>query len=253
LDAENDDLLSWGSDLQLSSSNDISDYMDDSTMSTMDFNLHELLQSPPAPRADMPTQDAPPARQSMPLSLGLKSRSEQDSQCVQECCRIISDLEAYIMADLKSFKILLSIIRKALKSSTTLIACQQRSRNLRCLFLFSTLLYQILEMLQLCIANVRRDSTTAHTSVLTAYSSESQLGFGDFNMDPEEQMTWRLQMILKEVNHALDLLKKMKSLSGIGSDNGASRDSEVASSREDCYLDLELRFQDLSATITRPG
>jgi hypothetical protein len=81
----------------------------------MDFNLHELLQSPPATGSDMPTQDASPARQTMPLSLRLKPRSERDSQCVQECCRIISDLEAYITADLKSFNILLSIIRKALK------------------------------------------------------------------------------------------------------------------------------------------
>lgn len=219
----------------------------------MDFNLHDLLQSPPTTGNEMPTQDAPSARQVMPLSLGLKPRSEQDSQCVQECCRIISDLEAYIMADLKSFKILLGIIRKALKTQITLIGCQQGSRNLRCLFLFSTILYQILEMLELCVANVRRDSTTARTSVLTACSSESQLGFGDFSMDPEEQMTWRLQMILKEVNHALDVLKKMKSLSGIGPDDGATRDSEVASSRENCYLDLELRFQDLSARINRLG
>jgi hypothetical protein len=108
-------------------------------------------------------------------------------------------------------------------------------------------------MLQLCIANLRRDSTTAHTSVLTACPSEFQSGFGDFSMDPEEQMTWRLQMILKEVNHTLDVLKKMKSLSGIGPDDGAPRDGEVASSREICYLDLELRFHNLSACITRLG
>jgi len=153
LDTEHDDLLSWGNDLQLGSSHP--EYLNDSGISSMDFSLNDLLQSPSV--IEEPVSSSSSTRQPMPLSLGLRPRNEQDSQCILECVRIITDVENYIMAELKSFKILLSIIREALNSLKRLIGLQQASRNLRCLFLFSTIQYQVLEMLEACFTNVQRE------------------------------------------------------------------------------------------------
>lgn len=250
LETEHDDLLSWGNDLQLGSSN--SEYLNDSGISSMDFSLNDLLRTPSV--VEEPATSTSSGRQAMPLSLGLRPRNEQDSQCILESVRIITDVENYIMAELKSFKILLSIIRRALNSLKRLIGLQQASRNLRCLFLFSTIQYQVLEMLEACFTNVQRECNiggiaTAEPSALGP--PKSCIGLEDFGVDPEEQSEWRLQMILKEVNHATETLKKMKSLAGVGPDTNESQGDEAATSREGCYLDLELRLEDLSMRISR--
>jgi hypothetical protein len=250
LDSEHHDLLSWSNDLQLGSSN--SDYLNDSAMGTMEFNINDLLQTPTAVH-ESPVSEPVPTHQ-MPLSLGLRPRNEQDSQCILECVRIIGDVENYIMADLRCFKILLGTVRKALNSLKTLIGLQQASRNLRCLFLFSTVMYQVLEMLETCVVNVQRESKAGCSSLSTTSSlglrKDSMMGIEHFGMDPEEQSEWRLQIILKEVNHATEVLKKMKSLAGVGPDQEASRHDEASKSRQGCYLDLELRLEDLSTRIS---
>jgi len=250
LDTEHDDLLSWGNDLQLGSSHP--EYLNDSGISSMDFSLNDLLQSPSV--IEEPVSSSSSTRQPMPLSLGLRPRNEQDSQCILECVRIITDVENYIMAELKSFKILLSIIRKALNSLKRLIGLQQASRNLRCLFLFSTIQYQVLEMLEACFTNVQRECNIGGNSTAGASALGPRkpcMGLEDFGVDPEEQSEWRLQMILKEVNHATETLKKMKSLAGVGPDANESQGDDASTSREGCYLDLELRLEDLSTRISR--
>jgi hypothetical protein len=249
LDTDHEDLLAWSNSLQLESSQ--SDPLNDPGMSNMDFSITELLRTPSA--VEEPIRKDAGAHQSMPLSLGFRPRNEHDSQCILECVRIISDVENYIMAALKSFKILLGIIRKALNSLKTLIGLQQASSNLRCFFLFCTILYQVLEMLESCFANVQREyntsrHTTADVSPLGLWKPST--GLEDFGMDPEEQSEWRLQIILKEVNHATEVLKKMKSLAGVGPDVNESLGDEASTSREGCHLDLENRFQDLSSRIS---
>lgn len=97
----------------------------------------------------------------MPMSLGLRPRSEGDSQCCLECCQMISDLENYIMAELKAFKILMGIIRTALGRLAELISSQQNSRNLRCVVLFIALMYQIFELLETCLSIVEADTSSS--------------------------------------------------------------------------------------------
>ncbi|RMZ66219.1 hypothetical protein GMOD_00005302 [Pyrenophora seminiperda CCB06] len=242
-------MLSWGNDLQLESSH--SEYLNDSGMSSMDFSLNDLLRTPSV--VEEPVLNNSTTRPPMPLSLGLRPRNEQDSQCILECVRIITDVENYIMAELKSFKILLNITRKALNSLKRLIGLQQASRNLRCLFLFSTIQYQVLEMLEACFTNVQRECSlggTSGTGTSALGLRKPLMGLEDFGVDPEEQSEWRLQMILKEVNHATETLKKMKSLAGIGPDTNESQGDDASTSREGCYLDLELRLEDLSMRIS---
>jgi hypothetical protein len=223
----------------------------DSTMAGIDFNLNELLQSPPS--TEELSESTSAVQPTMPLSLGLRPRNDQDSQCILECSKIITDLENYIMADLKAFKLLISIIKKALDSQATLIGLQQGSRNLRCLFLFSTILYQVLEMLESSVASARRESRSAQDSSGSYPSAAAQfprLAFGDFGMDPEDQLAWQLQTVSREVNHAIEVIRKLKSLSGIGPEDESRRGDDIGNSREGCYLDLEMRYSALSSHVS---
>ncbi|KAH8722613.1 hypothetical protein GQ44DRAFT_354941 [Phaeosphaeriaceae sp. PMI808] len=257
LASDYDDILSWGNDAELAdASHDVSQYMNDSTMAAMDFSMQDLLETPPSSVNTVEGPDAPTGSrsQTMPLSLGLRPRNEQDSQCILECCYIISDLENYIMSDLKAFRILLGIVRKALASLTTLVGFQQESRSLRCLFLFSTIMYQVLEMLESTVANVENTSQSQHISGPSLLSSGlrmPQLGFGDFGLDHSEQAAWRLQTISKEVRRSMEVLKKIQILSGVGPTGTETVGGDIGKSRESRHTDLILRFQQLSARISQ--
>ncbi|KAF2179232.1 hypothetical protein K469DRAFT_716502 [Zopfia rhizophila CBS 207.26] len=234
---------------------------DDFPLPAIDFGFDDLfpsplpLKSPPPPPLNPPIS-APMrhiAENTLPPHIALqaetKQRKEMDNQCVVECCQIISDLESYILAELKAFKLALGIVRRAIEKLMELISFQQSSRNLRCMMLFNTIMYQILELLELCHATLSIDSQLG--SGLTSTSRTHgllmpSLGFGDFCIDVEEQSAWRAQMILKEVHQGSEALRKIKTLASVGPDA-----SGTAKAREHCLADLEIRLKDLAVRIAR--
>lgn len=213
---------------------------------TMDVNLDDLLmhQQPISPR--MQHAEDSPAMPQVLISLGLRPRSEADSQCCLEACQIINDLENYIMADLRAFKIILGIVRKALEKLTYLIGLQQSSRNFRCLMLFVTLMYQVLELLEVCMSIVADEEERQRSRSLTG--DLSGLGFGGFSIDAEEQSAFRTQTIRKEIQQSIEVVGRLRALAGVGADPYLANSSQSAPSKaeRDCYLDLEIRLRDLA-------
>jgi hypothetical protein len=219
-------------------------------LSPTDANLEGLLMFQLA----TPIQTEPSVgigTSAMPMSLGLLPRSERDSQCCLECCQMINDLENYIMAELKAFKILLGIIRRALGKLAELISSQHNSKNLRCIMLFTTLLYQILELLETCLSTVLAETSRQQGQGLSGGSLG--FGFGDFTIDAEEQSAFRTQSILKEVQHAIEVLSKLRSISTWPSSNPSNSDLRDMNQHSDHCLDLEMRFKALRTRIQRRG
>ncbi|KAI0419765.1 hypothetical protein F5X98DRAFT_58818 [Xylaria grammica] len=284
---DQEDTMSWAADWQLEPSNtatfDLLNELDTHTSTNVNATHTETSEGPPdstgfvtatsseesymlsPPEADLdeilrfqlatplpPDQLAEIATASgMPMSLGLRPRSEGDSQCCLECCQMINDLENYIMAELKAFKILLGIIRRALGKLGELITLQQNSRNLRCIMLFTTLMYQILELLEACRSIAVAENTRQQTRGFSGTSLG--IGFGDFTMDAEEQSAFRTQTILKEVHQAMETLGKLRTLATgcAGAVDGS--DSGGIGQRSDHYLDLELRFKEVRDRIQQRG
>ena len=77
----------------------------------------------------------------------------------------------------------------------------------------------------------------------------SRFAFEDFSIDAVEQSAFRIHTILREIYQAIEVLRKLKTLSGVEPDLGTEGDSQSAQAkaRGECYLDLELRFRDLAA------
>lgn len=224
--------------------------------SLLDGSLEQFMMQDHSPTVAVETSLQQPAEwdkptQPMPLSLGLRPRNEVDSQCCIDCCHIISDLEGYIMAELKTFKILLGIIRKALETLSDFIRQQQSSRSLRCMMLFTTLMYQVYELLEVCYTTV----TEERDKQRRLGAGSSRLGFGDFSaIDLEEQSVMRIQSIVREVQQALEVVGQLRTLAAVGPDRaqlGIDADSLAGKARGDCYLDLELRFRNLLIRFTK--
>lgn len=211
-------------------------------MSAIDPSLENFLLEFPVPQDSFESTDTAYRGAFTPPSTELRPRTEADSQCCVDCCHIIADLETYIMSDLRSFKIILGIVRTVLQKLTPLVDLQQGSGNLRCLLLFKTLMYQILELLEACLKDLVAEKTRERQRSLTG--GGSGLGLGDFLIDAEEQSTLRIQTVLKEARRVTGLLNKLKSLAAdLGPVSGGT-------ARSDCYLDLEDRFRDLEARFT---
>ncbi|OCL06607.1 hypothetical protein AOQ84DRAFT_223642 [Glonium stellatum] len=287
-----DHIMQWAADSQLESSETGVDFLDDSSnirvannsnsgplsgtsssvvasspgddfvLPALDFNLEELLRSPSPPPPLPPlapiqqTESTTPTAQTEAQS-GRQQQNGISSQCVVDCCQIINDLENYILAELKVFKLVLGIVKKALEKLIQLIAIQQGSRNLRCLMLFNTIMYQIIELLESCHAALSEESERQRGRGSIGQSPSvlsSGLGYSDFCMDAEEQSAWRSRVMLKEMNQASEVVQKIKTLAGVGPDPSGTSTPLVGKAREfreHCYIDLELRLKDLATRITR--
>jgi hypothetical protein len=174
-----------------------------------------------------------------------KARREKDGSCVMQCCQLVSDLESYIVADMEGFQILLGIVRKAHEKLNELIGLQQGSRNLRCLMLFCTVCYQIIELLKVCYRTISGPNNHRRTSLLMP----GGLGLGGFGFDEEEQSAWQAQRILKEINQGAETVQKIKLLAGVGPDHTTSGATPESASREHCFDDIERRLKDLAARV----
>ncbi|KAH8197407.1 hypothetical protein TruAng_008430 [Truncatella angustata] len=208
--------------------------------------FEELLMQEPATGAQLPDHAASVRSPQMSMSLGRQPRGEIDSQCLLECSQMITDLETYIMTDLQAFKIIMGIVKKALEKVSQLVRLQQASSNLRCLLLFTTLMYQILELLEVCVVTVEAERQRQKDSKLG--EGPSIFTFGDFSVDAEEQSAFRVQRMLKEVRQGTETINKLRSLAGAElSPSGLTY--LVAGQRleaGDYYSDLEMRFRTLA-------
>lgn len=220
-------------------------------MPAMDPSFEELLNfSPPMPaHVEQATELRAPIQAS--TSFAPRPRNEVDSQCCIECCQMFMDLENYIVSQLKAFKLLLGIIRKALERLAHLVRVQQESRDLRCIMLLGTIMYQILELLEVSLESVKAEGDKQRARRLAGASTG--LGFGDYAIDEEEQTALRVQTTLKETHQAAEVLRKIKVLAGMGPENdqSAGSDSTQGQARQCCYDDLEVRLENLRLQCTR--
>lgn len=220
------------------------------TIPSIDANLEDLLAPYPTMVPPIEHAEETEITPRLQVSLGLRPRSEVDSQCCLECCQIISDLENYIMADLKVFKIIIGIVKNATSKLIQLMRLQQGSRNLRCLMLFTTLMYQILELLEVYLCAVAADKDKPRSRIL---HEGTGFGFEGFSIDAEEQSAFRTQTLLKEVRQATEALGSLKTLATVGpsSETQCGLESAQGKARGDCQVDLEHRFKDLALRCAR--
>ncbi|KAK6196624.1 hypothetical protein LQW54_011364 [Pestalotiopsis sp. IQ-011] len=150
-----------------------------------------------------------PSHIEMPMSIELQSRREIDSRCCIECCQLIGDLEKLVMSNLKVFRMILQIVRGVIEKLSHMIRLQQSSRNDKCIMLLNTLMYQILEVLEVCLSTA---TTEREGQRHRALDGGGLFDLGDFMVDEEEQSALRMHTILTETNKAADVLNRLRDL-----------------------------------------
>ncbi|GAW20401.1 hypothetical protein ANO14919_099070 [Xylariales sp. No.14919] len=190
-----------------------------------------------------------------PLSLGTRPRDEEDSQCFLECCHLLRDLEDIIKGELRISKVALWYIKQALDQGSKLIEQQQESKNLRCRMLLDTLMYQVVELFEMCLsASVVDKDRLRKRATATSGLLLSGVGLGDYGMEAQEQLAISTQAAQREILHAngvLDKLKEMAIFTGKAAcdlPHGLNRVGRGGAGG-DYHADLQFRLDDLATRI----
>ncbi|KAJ8122151.1 hypothetical protein O1611_g9914 [Lasiodiplodia mahajangana] len=211
------------------------------------FFMDLLLPQSPAQTPVEEAQDEPQMDdRERPVRRSHNASPNADSKCCLECCQIIYDLENYIMSEMKAFKIILGIIRQTQEKLSDLIDLQRYSLNPRCSMLFNTILYQILELMAMCLSTLESEPDQSHGRPHTGISAG--LGLGYSSIDVEEQSRLGVQIIAREARRATEFLRKVESL--VPRSQGVASASQRGAGR-DAHLDLELRFQEITRRNSR--
>ncbi len=217
---------------------------------TGDFGIAIGPQSPPAtgnnPRAESP------AYQEAMLPPGLRLRTETDSHCCQDCCHIIIELEKFINLELKDAKIVVGILKQAIEKVAHLVALQQGFSNLRCLMLFSNLLYQISELFETGLSAMATEQARQQARSLTSRSMG--FGLGGFSFGVEEQCSYLTQAFREAIRKTMDIVGKLEAMLGMSlgetSTGPAALHSPQSKAVADCYVELELQFSALAHRVS---
>ena len=170
------------------------------------------------------------------------SSRDLDSHCVLACTEIISNLENYILADLKALDLCLAIVRQTVDELSRLVDTQQASRNFRCMALFSVIMYQMIELLEAgCTVFLveNQDGTGKVVPEWLRKGCTPGIGFGAFRMGASEQRAWRRDIVLKELRQSSEVLQKIIALARLGPRQACRGTPE---DRAACYSELEGRF-----------
>jgi len=227
---------------------------DESTSSsggTFSQRSHDFHASSPGfdagdPRPQLPLNNqrpfSPPASASSSANTGRSRNSRTDSQCVLACSHMILSLEKYLADELKVLDLILGIVKRVVDALGPFVEIQVDSRNTKCLSLFSIIMCQIIELVEMgCdkfLAEEREDDLAqSHLDPLGG-----GLGFGAFGNSAESQRRWRSQTILQELHPIAKLLQKIATLSPAdpSTDGGrANLNLDVAGSHRKLQASLE--------------
>ncbi|KAI0517012.1 hypothetical protein F5B22DRAFT_605865 [Xylaria bambusicola] len=180
-----------------------------------------------------------------PLPLGTRPRDGEDSQCFLECCHLLRDLEDIIDGELKTSKVALGYIKHALDQLSKFIEAQQQAKNLRCRMLFATLMYQVIELFEICLsaAMAEKDRLRNRTS-----GRSGLLGIGDYGVEAEEQLAIRTQAMHREAMHATKILEKLKELAVIDTGQSIPHSQSQAIGGYH-HADLQLRLGEIARRL----
>ncbi|KAL9084063.1 MAG: hypothetical protein Q9165_008264 [Trypethelium subeluteriae] len=157
-----------------------------------------------------------------------------DSQCVLACCQIISQLESFINARVRVLDLTLEMIKKTIKTMSSLM--QRDSRSGRCHLLLTVIMQQVMDLLETgCSDFLKETASASKDGELPEFDSIggilSGFGFGGFQVGANEQRAWRAKVVIKELHGVQGVLQRLHDVS-----------SDSSRQEKPCQENLERRL-----------
>ena len=258
IDSNVDCLLSpanLASSLDFEIDSGVSDLAYDTAPSTSDvardFNSSSSEHQPTVPEDSGSTNQiinfASSAGSSAPKT---QRRPQLDSPYILQLCSIIEGLENYISSELKALDLILNVVKYAVTQLTEIFHHQQ-SLSIRTMPLLTTIMYQILELLEAGCKEFFSNVNHLLSRSPGRATTEKDLGFafGIFKPQAQEQTDWKARMVLRDLHQCSELLQKITAVSvAVARQENQSR---PAAAGPDCYSDLRDKLQKLTQEIEK--
>ncbi|KAJ8069785.1 hypothetical protein OCU04_000201 [Sclerotinia nivalis] len=177
--------------------------------------------------------------------------SGSSSRCVMACSQIIISLEKYLVAELKVLDLVLGIVKRVIDKLGPLVGEQLGLRNVKCLSLFSTIVYQILELVEAGCTNFLTDGLVDKLADPLG-GNLNDLGFGTFNTSPGNQKRFGCQIVLEELRPIAEIIRKVVVLSNAKSSGYNGRDG-MSEEQTGYHGDMQDRLKRLVEKVRRVG
>lgn len=161
-----------------------------------------------------------------------------NSHCVLSCVRVIGTLENYLLGELKNLDLIMEIISRAGAEVSNLVKLQQEARCDRCVLLFNTVVFQLIELLDAgarALSDVQKDFPGA-----SLYPAG--FGFGSLSHGPEDQRLWRSRVMRGACHRVGDLISGVIGLVRLGP-RGESLAPEAVEQRVKCLVAMERKLK----------
>jgi hypothetical protein len=170
-----------------------------------------------------------------------------DSTCVLACTSIIITLENYLLFELRVLDLILSTVRSAADEVHKIAQHQQESRCDRCMFLFTTILSQLVTLLEVAFKVMIEEEPLNHTELLPNRSLNivPRFSFGAFTIDADEQSSWKTYIVRRECQHLGQVLGKIMALAMLGPKGSAPATPTPYKERSNWFKGIEQRLKAL--------
>lgn len=230
------------------------------TDSVHPFTPSQTHPPPPWASANVGAIDKVPESVSQPVSQpaaqepieGQRVKPKLDSRCILTLANIIITLENYLLSELRVLDLIISTVRSVTNEVRSIAQYQQETRSERCMFLFITIMYQVVTLLEVGSNTIldAEDERGGHGG-LSAGPADMSSGFrlGAFStFNAEEQRSWKFHVIRKECSNAEEMLAQLVALAKLGP-NGAPTTPAQREERAQCFTGLQQRLKVLSSKV----
>jgi hypothetical protein len=149
--------------------------------------------------------------------------SSSHSQCVIACSKMTQSLEKYISDDLKVLELIFSIAKRVISQLNSLLDLELECQHMKCMPLICVVMHQVVELLEAGCSNFIEDDE--HSKVMSDPLGNSLSGFGfdGFATNGEHQRRWQSQMLLRELQPSVSILRRIGTLISADFPSGSGR------------------------------
>jgi hypothetical protein len=176
----------------------------------------------------------------------------RNSKCVLALANIVITLENYILSNLKVLDLIISSVRSVAEEMRKVLQHQRESRSDCCMFLSTTIMYQVIALLESGANSIfeREGAEHGHSGMSNDFMDFTpKIGFGALStFNVEEQRAMKVNVLRKECQNMEEVLGQLIALAKLGPAAEVPLTPAEMEDKTKCFTGLQNRLKEL---ITR--
>jgi hypothetical protein len=173
----------------------------------------------------------------------------RNSKCVLALANIVVTLENYIINNLKVLDLIITSVRSVAEEMRKVLQHQRELRSERCMFLSTTIMHQVIELLEAGANDVfeRERAEQGHTGASDDFLDFTpKIGFGALStFNVEEQRAMKINVLRRECQNMEEVLGQLIALAKLGPIASLPLTPAEMDDKAKCFSGLQIRLKEL--------